>query len=361
MNVSNGNHSYVNGQALSKDMCSLIIDKMKHSCISHDTVFDRRGVMVAVAHELGVDKSSVSRIWKKYCLTGTHEDSHNNRPSRPRKLDDKDVDYIRQLVLMKPTIYKSEIWDLVLENTNSPDLSVSLSTVTKTVIERISDKRFTQKKTQRSNKKRWTETNMTYTRNFLRFIRTVDSWKICFVDEVSANQGCAICYYGTSEIGSRAVDVSTHHTGPNYTIFCLIGMNDKCYVEVDTAPSDGPAFINFIHNACQAHNTGGEPMIEPGTVLLSDCASIHSGYVQTILQPYLEEMHVSYYFLPKFSCDTNPTEFYISEIKTTLQKSHFQAIAEYSLPLAILTAAETIPDQHIYNFFKNVSLNYMNL
>ena len=94
--------------------------------------------------------------------------------------------------------------------------------------------------------------------------------------------------------------MSTHHTGPNYTIFCLIGMNDKCYVEVDTAPSDGPAFINFIHNACQAHNTGSEPIIEPGTVLLSDCASIHSGYVQTILQPYLEEMHVSYYFLPKF-------------------------------------------------------------
>ena len=146
MNVSNGNCSYVNGQALSKDMRSLIIDKMKRSCVSHYAVFVRRGVMVAVARELGVDKSSVSRIWKKYCLTSTHEDSRNNRPSRPRKLDDEDVDYIRQLVLMKPTIYKSEIRDLVLENTNSPDLSVSLSTVTKTVVERISDIKDSPKK-----------------------------------------------------------------------------------------------------------------------------------------------------------------------------------------------------------------------
>ena len=76
--------------------------------------------MVSVMREPDVDKSSVSRIWKKYCLTGTHEDSCNNRPSRPRKLDDEDVDYIRQLVLMKPTIYKSEIRELVLENTILP-------------------------------------------------------------------------------------------------------------------------------------------------------------------------------------------------------------------------------------------------
>ena len=99
----------------------------------------------------------------------------------------------------------------------------------------------------------------------------------------------------------RCVDISSHPQGSNHTIFALIGLNDNCFTSCIPAPTDGLDFINFIHEACIAHNNQGERIITPGTILLTDCASVHSGFVQRILQPYLEELGVQYLFIPKFS------------------------------------------------------------
>ena len=54
-----------------------------------------------------------------------------------------------------------------------------------------------------------------------------------------------------------------------------------------------------MYNACNATNDRGERIIEPGTVIVSDCASVHSGVVQTILKPYLQDLQVQQVFLPK--------------------------------------------------------------
>ena len=100
------------------------------------------------------------------------------------------------------------------------------------------------------------------------------------------------------------------------------------------------------------HNNNGESIIEPGTILLTDCASIHSGSIQDILHPYLEDIDIEYFFIPKFSPDCNPTEEYFSLLKHKLKDPYYQTWLKYSVPTAVLSAAESISANMVHKFFK---------
>ena len=316
-------------------------------------------VFSKVANDLCLSNPTVARIWKYYTANKTVIKS-DNRP-KDHLLSPEDEEYIRDLVLMKPTLYKKEIREFVLHNTNTPITDVSLATIYRTVRHRISGKQFTMKKTQRSNQRRWTDANIIYTRIFFHFMHSVDPYTVRFVDEASVNFAATYRLYGASESGCSAVDISTHKQGPNYTIFSLVGLNDKCLTTVQPAPSDGTDFINFIYEACTGYNNSGEPIVEPGTIILTDCASVHSGHVQTILKPYLDQLHVLYYFLPRYSPDTNPCKEYFSLLKGLLRQTQFAEISEFSVPTAVLAAADTITPDKVYSFFKHAACNYMNL
>ena len=357
--ISLRHREYVPGTSITPELRRLIIDKVKQLGGSVDTGKVPRGVFNKVANDLCVSNPSVSRIWKYYAATNTVI-KIGHKP-KDRILSREDEEYIRDLVLMKPTLYKKEIREFVLTNTNTPIQNLSLATIFKTVRHRISSKQFTMKKTQRSNQRRWTDANILYTRNFFHFMHSVDPFTVRFVDEASVNFAATYRLYGSSESGSRAVDISTHKQGPNYTIFSLVGLNDKCLTTVQPAPSDGLDFINFIHEACTGYNNSGHPIVEPGTLILTDCASVHSGHIQTILKPYLEDLHVLYYFLPRYSPDTNPCEEYFSLLKSLIRQEEFATIADFSVPTAVLAAADAITPDKVYSFFKHASCNYMNL
>ena len=358
--ISSRHRTYVKGSPLSADLRQLIIDKLISSGAVKETNFVPRGVLSIVAKDLQLHQTTVKNIWTLFCTTGALDVQKCIRGPQ-RKLSDEDVDYIRLLVELKPTLYKKEIRQLLLENTNSTFTDVSLSLVKNTVRTRLGPKQFTIKRTQRSNKRQWSHTNVIYMRNFIRFIQDIDPFSVRFVDEASVNQSNSSRYYGASEWGTRAVDISEHKQGQNYTIFCLIGLRDKCFVQVDPAPTGGNEFINFIHQARIARNRNGEEIIPDHTTILSDCASVHSGFVQTVLKPYLDQFNIRYYFIPKFSPTFNPVEEYISLLKKKLKDSEFQTLADYHVPTAVLSAAESIGPNTVYKYFRNVSLNYMNL
>ena len=195
----------------------------------------------------------------------------------------------------------------------------------------------------------------------MTFIATVSPFSLRYVDEANVNEASSHHLYGSSESGSRAIDISDHKQGNSYTLFTLIGLNDKCYNEVELAPTDGNAFINFMYNACNATNDRGERIIEPGTVIVTDCASVHSGVVQTILKPYLQDLQVHHVYLPKFSPDMNCCEWYIGALKSRLRECYFQTLCKYHIPTAVLAAASTIGPDMVYSFFKDMSCNYLNL
>ena len=60
---------------------------------------------------------------------------------------------------------------------------------------------------------------MLYTRNFLTFMRDIDVFHLRFIDEAHVNHSNGQHYFGTSEYGSRYVDISSHPQGSNHTIF----------------------------------------------------------------------------------------------------------------------------------------------
>ena len=137
-----------------------------------------RGVFNKVADDLNLSNPSVSRIWK-YFVANNSLVRMDKQPVK-RLLSQEDEDYVRDLVQMKPTLYKKEICDLVLRNTNTPITDISLSTIYRTVCHRICSIQFTMKKTQRSNERRWIDANIIYTRNFFTFMQTVDPFPCSF-------------------------------------------------------------------------------------------------------------------------------------------------------------------------------------
>ena len=85
------------------------------------------------------------------------------------------------------------------------------------------------------------------------------------------------------------------------------------------------------------------------------------GRCRLSLKPYLDAQFVVYYFLPQYSPDTNPCEEYFSLLKASLRQTHFARIADFSVPTAVLAAADTITPDKVYSFFKDTTYNYMNL
>ena len=183
--VSSQNRTFTNGVALSDDIHRIVIDKLLFRGASTATRKIPRGLVMVVAKELQLSNPTISKIWKYFVINNCV--SLTRFRQGPRILSPEDEEYIRQLILMKPTLYKREICDLLLQNRNSDIRQVSMTTIFDTVCYRISSKQFTYKRTQRSNQNRLTAHNLYYTHNFLNFIQGVDPYTVRFVDEASVN------------------------------------------------------------------------------------------------------------------------------------------------------------------------------
>ena len=134
--ISAQNREYVNGTSLTPDVRQLIVDKITEcgGCVKTGKV--PRGVFSQVAIDLCLSNPVVSRIWKYYFVTGTVVNIRY-RP-QDRLLSSEDEEYIRDLVQMTPTLYKKEIREHVLNNTNSPITDISVGTIYRTVHHRLS-------------------------------------------------------------------------------------------------------------------------------------------------------------------------------------------------------------------------------
>ena len=211
---------------MSLELKKLVVDKIEVYGSSIDTGKVPFGTFAKIAKDLYLHKTTVRKTWNKFLLNGTHE-IVQSKPGNQWIFSSEDVEYIHDLVMLKPTLYKCEIRELVLENTNSYYPSLSWDTIARNVRTRISCVKFTNKCTQRSNKRRWTDTNMLYTRNFIHFMRSIDVYWLRFINEAHVNCSNGQRYFGVSESGSWCVDISAHPQGQNHTIFSLVGLNDK--------------------------------------------------------------------------------------------------------------------------------------
>ena len=360
--VNSHQRIYKKGVQISFDLCQLIISYLLQCGADSTQCKIPYGVLSLCAKRYHLTKPTVTLLWKKYCFHGTVEDiPPKNTPCRLWKLSEEDHLFVCQLMTLDPTIYKSEIREKLWQYSNTPFQSISISTISRTVCHRLGVLKWTRKHVQHSNRDRWAHGNILYTRNFMDHVGTLDVNSIRFVDECSFSVNSGIRYYGSSEVGSKALHVSKHDIGINYTLFLMVGLNNKIFAYVTEGPSDSHTYVEFIHQAVNSFDTNGLPVLYPGCCIVSDRAPIHGKHATDILYPYLEQNGIDYFYLPTYSPCLNPMENCFSYLKSLMKSSDFQELLRFYVPTAICNAIPYLTHDMILNFFKNVSCNYMNL
>ena len=213
-----------------------------------------------------VTKPAVTKVWKGYCCHGQLDNLTTVPPwinTTPQKLSDEDHIFIKQLVTLDPIIFKHEISDKLYQYSNTPHTSISSLTLSRTVRHRLGELKWTHKRVQRSNRSRWSHGNILHTRNFMDYVSNLNVFDICFVDESSFSLNSGTKYYGSSEIGSKALHIAKHSIGPNYTLFLMLGLNNKFFAYVTEGASDSNKYIEFIHQAVNSYDQNGETSTLP--------------------------------------------------------------------------------------------------
>ncbi len=355
---------YDNGKAISNDLRELIIADIREQGGNVDTGKTPSGVFTKVADKYRIYKSTVSRIWKKYVENKTVEPSvGGRRMGQGRKLTPEDEEYVEQLLTVNPTTYQKEIKKNLLQYTNNPELdSISHKTISLTIRHRLSGGKWSRKKVESSNINRWNPANMQLTQDYFDFVAQQNVYKLKFMDEAGINTSDAKRKYGYSRKGQVAVEISKHLQGPNHTLNLLIGLDGTKFATVLEGASNGIKYIDYFHQAMNAHTNNGDPVLKPGDIIVVDNCSFHHNESENILRNYFGQYNIQYIFLPKYSADLNPVEKCFSKVKYVLKNAYFQElILAGFLTVAVHEAIDEISFSDIYGYYKSATENYMNL
>jgi transposase len=137
--VSSSGRSFVNGKALSKELRSLIIDKIIRK--EGNTLTGQfNSSYSAIARSVGVSHVTVAKVWKQFCSTRSLSPKKNSI-ARPSHLSYGDLCLIEALKREKPTISYDEIleqlYELIRTIGDLPFGTVSKSTLSKAVRRRL--------------------------------------------------------------------------------------------------------------------------------------------------------------------------------------------------------------------------------
>ena len=356
--------SFCYGESLSLDIRELIIQKIKDLGGIASTTFVPRGVKSRIAERFCVTEGTVRRLWKQYCATGDVLLSSSLGISREntRILTEEDLDYVHILKLQDPCIFNSEIKACLAQYSNNPlAKDVSLSTIQRTTRHRLPGGLYTWKKVNSSERKRWEDHNIRYTEAFLARLRHIDPRKVFFVDEAGVCKQSGKRTRGQSIIGTRAISITDHTPGINYSLILLVGLGGCIYAEITSEKVDAVRFTQFITSAKLSFLADGAPVIPDNSIIVLDNASIHVSLANNVIRPFLAQSGVSYIFLPTYSPDFSPAEACFMMLKETLKKECYNELLFEDTQTCILLALNEITDDNIRAFYKNVPFNYLGM
>ena len=365
--VNQFNRTFKNGVEIEPSLKELIITELLSKGADSNTGLIPRNAVTTVSRLCRVSRSTVRRVWNNYTIYPSSQFINTPRGrtfGTHRTLNSEDEEFITFLISYQPSLYRREIVDKLYDFSNNvhPIVKpVSLSTISKTIRSRLPDGKYTRKKLQRTNVNRWTDRNIRYTRDYFNHIRTLNPYEILFYDESSFSTGNSHRYYGSSPSGQRAIEICKQSTGESYTLFLLCGLNGKVFAKVTDGSSTTDTFIAFILEALQAYGPDGEAVIQPNCTVVGDNCAIHRHRGEQLLHEIFDPMNVNILFLPVFSPTLNPVEFAFGFLKTILKSEPLSSMVQENVPAAVLEAVGLLTERMMYNFFKNVSLNYMGL
>ncbi len=349
---------------LSDDWRHVIITDIKESGGNSETAAVPYGIYTKLSKKHRVSPQTVQNVWKRYCETSSVASlKGGNISGKLKKLTAEDEQYIEQLLTEDPTMHQNEIITKLLQYSNTPNLTkISQTTISVTIRKRLSGGEWTRKKVKSSNANRYSAENMDLTTEYFNLISQHDKYTIKFMDEAGVNTAMGRRKYGYAPKGQVAVDITKHAQSPNYTVNLLVGLDGTKFCTVLDGPSNTYEYVHFFHQAMNAYNDQGRPVLQAGDIIVVDNCSFHHSDSERMLRNYFVDYGIEYVFLPKYSPDLNPVESCFMKMKTLFKQKYYQELlANNFVKPAVMDAIYEISASDLHGFYRGTTDNYMNV
>ncbi len=347
--VNNKGRSHSQGKALSLNARVNIVDEICAKGGDKNTeIFP--GKFIDIANEFKVSASTVSKIWRQYCVSNELVPRHEG--GNRRSLSDGDLQFIEILKRQRPTITYSEILDCLHEFGDLPEGETSVTSICNAVQSKLPSGQFTLKKTTVVAQERFT-TNTAYTQLFIDYLHGKDPYTLKYFDECGVKlPGNGARNYGHAPIGERAVEIRRYCQTANTTVNLMCGLTGVTYMNTVNGPSNTLEFLRFFGEAYNstAPNTG-RSCLQAGDVIVMDNCPFHHNEAGQILRDFLDDLNIELVYMPCYSPDFNPAEYVFGKIKTLL-KYRLWNLTNTDLIDSLYTAISLVTPGDMHGFFR---------
>ena len=257
-----------------------------------------------VAKDLGVDKSTVSRIVQLFLTTGTVCKKIKSKDSAFRKLTNPAQMLILTLVVEKPGIYLREVQE---ELSHTLLLDIDTSTIGRF----LHSSGFTHQKLCLVALQR----DEFHRHKFTVDVSAYETDMLIFLDETGGDRRNAVRKRGYS---MRGIPLKKHTLlvrGERVSAIAIMSLSGMIDVSISTGTTNGDEFYTFVEKVLLP-NLQPFNGINPHSVVIMDNCSIHH-VPETVSM--IEEVGAMVHFLPPYSPDLNPIEEAFSKVKSEIK------------------------------------------
>ena len=281
-----------------------------------------------VAKNLGVDKSTVSRVCLRFFTTGSLSKKPYPKDKAYRKLTTPAQLLILHLVLERPGVYLSE---LQRELSSVLLLDVDVSTICRF----LHASGFTRQKLRYIALQR----DEFLRQKFIVDMSVYEPEMLVFLDETGADRRNTLRKYGYSMRGKPPQKHTLLVRGERASAIANISMKGLLDIDVVKGTVDGDKFYDYTQKHLLPHLMPYNGVNPHSVVVLDNCSIHHTEGIASMI----EEVGAIVHFLPPYSPDLNPIEETFSKVKAEMKH------LEESMPN--LSDIETI----VFNAFTTVT------
>ena len=291
----------------------------------------------AVAANLGVDRSTVSRTVSLFCATGGVSKKLYPKDRHFRKLSTPAQMLILHLVMSRPGIYLKEIREEIIVQLM---IQVDISTIYRFLHENgLTRQKLAIVATQRDQFCR------------LRYISDISVYSpemLIYLDETGADHRSAVRRFGFSLRGIPLQKETWLMRGKRMSAIAMISQNGLLDVSIHDGTTDGACFYEFAEKCLlpQLHPFNGS---NPHSVVVMDNCVIH--HVPEVID-IIEDVGAIVHFLPPYSPDLNPIEMTFSKVKSIMKQLDNSLHTDNIEPL-MLSAFASVTPQDCQNWIKH--------
>ena len=306
----------------------------------------------SIASVLDISKSSVGNIISNYRETGDVKtpNSHKCRIRERQKLNIETMKAVEFYKIRKPSIYSREIQKKLLDDNVCTNENLPSARYINMGLKEIG---YTYKKLTSVPAESQTTNCQQRFDDTLSYISDIDVHSIHFFDESSVIKTTGKRNYGSSEKGTRAIEIQPYASNANFTINLLHSARGIDSFSILEGPSNGQELLNFFTEALDVtHSDGSFKLCNGDVVVMDNCGFHHGRHTEPQLRAMLANRNISLLFQPPYHPQLNTCEYCFSQLKSYLRRNDEYAF-EFTEMAICDGLLERITPQFSYRVFKH--------